>query len=130
MCHFHVFYVIKTEFERKEIRGKLAIAVTANFINCRTKAEAGVEEISGVAKVFNQKLFKDLNRHAGIDLENIVYYKDETHCFVMTAKKHSLLRKGVLLQVTGFYNRIHRLTSGLLFDSFSFLGVLVFLSFE
>jgi len=43
---------------------------------------------------------KDLNAHAGIDLENIVYYKDETHYFVMTAKKQSLLFKGVLKQVT------------------------------
>ena len=45
------------------------------------------------------RFFKDLNSSAGIDLENIVYYKDETHYFVMTAKKHSLLYKGVLLQV-------------------------------
>lgn len=35
----------------------------------------------------------------GIDLENIVYYKDETHYFVMTAKKKSLLKKGVIKQV-------------------------------
>lgn len=36
---------------------------------------------------------------AGIDLENIVYYKDDTHYFVMTAKKQCLLRLGVLRQV-------------------------------
>lgn len=35
----------------------------------------------------------------GIDLENIVYYKDDTHYFVMTAKKNSLLKKGVIKQV-------------------------------
>lgn len=35
----------------------------------------------------------------GIDLENIVYYKDDTHYFVMTAKKKSLLKKGVIKQV-------------------------------
>lgn len=35
----------------------------------------------------------------GIDLENIVYYKDDTHYFVMTAKKESLLKKGVIKQV-------------------------------
>ncbi|XP_051515464.1 F-actin-monooxygenase mical1-like isoform X2 [Myxocyprinus asiaticus] len=34
----------------------------------------------------------------GIDLENIVYYKDDTHYFVMTAKKASLLKKGVIKQ--------------------------------
>ena len=86
-------------FKRKEFRGKLAIAITANFINKRTEAEARVEEISGVAFIFNQKFFKELYQETGIDLENIVYYKDDTHYFVMTAKKHSLIDKGVILQV-------------------------------
>ncbi|XP_051745917.1 protein-methionine sulfoxide oxidase mical3b isoform X5 [Ctenopharyngodon idella] len=84
-------------FRRKEFRGKLAIAVTANFINRNTTAEAKVEEISGVAFIFNQRFFQDLRQATGIDLENIVYYKDDTHYFVMTAKKQSLLDKGVIL---------------------------------
>ncbi|KAM7360809.1 molecule interacting with CasL isoform 2-T2 [Cochliomyia hominivorax] len=85
-------------FKRKEFRGKLAIAITANFINKKTEAEAKAEEISGVAFIFNQSFFKELYHTTGIDLENIVYYKDETHYFVMTAKKHSLIDKGVILQ--------------------------------
>lgn len=85
-------------FKRKEFRGKLAIAITANFINKRTEEEARVQEISGVAFIFNQSFFKELYHQTGIDLENIVYYKDETHYFVMTAKKHSLLDKGVIIQ--------------------------------
>ncbi|XP_056640535.1 F-actin-monooxygenase Mical isoform X3 [Diorhabda sublineata] len=85
-------------FTRKEFRGKLAIAITANFINRKTEAEARVEEISGVAFIFNQKFFKDLQAATRIDLENIVYYKDDTHYFVMTAKKHSLIEKGVIKQ--------------------------------
>lgn len=36
----------------------------------------------------------------GIDLENIVYYRDNTHYFVMTAKKQSLLDKGVIISVS------------------------------
>uniref|UniRef100_K7FU13 F-actin monooxygenase n=1 Tax=Pelodiscus sinensis TaxID=13735 RepID=K7FU13_PELSI len=84
-------------FRRKEFRGKLAIAITANFINRNTAAEAKVEEISGVAFIFNQKFFQDLKEETGIDLENIVYYKDNTHYFVMTAKKQSLLDKGVII---------------------------------
>ncbi|XP_055365622.1 protein-methionine sulfoxide oxidase mical3a isoform X22 [Betta splendens] len=84
-------------FRRKEFRGKLAIAITANFINRNTTAEAKVEEISGVAFIFNQKFFQELREATGIDLENIVYYKDDTHYFVMTAKKQSLLEKGVIL---------------------------------
>uniref|UniRef100_A0A671UC59 F-actin monooxygenase n=1 Tax=Sparus aurata TaxID=8175 RepID=A0A671UC59_SPAAU len=85
-------------FRRKEFRGKLAIAITANFKNRNTTAEAKVEEISGVAFIFNQRFFQELRQETGIDLENIVYYKDDTHYFVMTAKKQSLLDKGVILQ--------------------------------
>ncbi|XP_025755593.1 LOW QUALITY PROTEIN: protein-methionine sulfoxide oxidase mical3b [Oreochromis niloticus] len=85
-------------FRRKEFRGKLAIAITANFKNRNTTAEAKVEEISGVAFIFNQRFFQELRQETGIDLENIVYYKDDTHYFVMTAKKQSLLEKGVILQ--------------------------------
>ncbi|XP_046897542.1 F-actin-monooxygenase MICAL2 isoform X8 [Hypomesus transpacificus] len=84
-------------FKRKEFRGKLAIAITANFINRNTTAEAKVEEISGVAFIFNQKFFHDLKEETGVDLENIVYYRDNTHYFVMTAKKQSLLDKGVII---------------------------------
>ncbi|KAJ3593025.1 hypothetical protein NHX12_005363 [Muraenolepis orangiensis] len=84
-------------FNRTEFRGKLAIAITANFTNRNTTAEAKVEEISGVAFIFNQKFFLDLKEETGIDLENIVYYKDKTHYFVMTAKKQSLVDKGVII---------------------------------
>ncbi|XP_045554597.1 protein-methionine sulfoxide oxidase mical3a [Salmo salar] len=85
-------------FRRKEFQGKLAIAITANFMNRNTSAEAKVEEISGVAFIFNQRFFQELRDATGVDLENIVYYKDDTHYFVMTAKKQSLLEKGVILQ--------------------------------
>ncbi|XP_061120072.1 F-actin-monooxygenase mical1 isoform X1 [Syngnathus typhle] len=85
-------------FKHKELRGKLAIGITVNFINKNTTAEAQVAEISGVARIYNQKFFQDLLNETGIDLENIVYYKDDTHYFVMTAKKMSLLKKGVIKQ--------------------------------
>ncbi|XP_039941275.1 F-actin-monooxygenase MICAL1 isoform X1 [Hirundo rustica] len=85
-------------FKRKETRGKLAIGITTNFINRHSRAEVEVAEISGVARIYNQKFFQNLYNKTGIDLENIVYYKDDTHYFVMTAKKQSLLEKGVILQ--------------------------------
>ncbi|KAM9217253.1 F-actin-monooxygenase MICAL1 [Leptosomus discolor] len=85
-------------FKRKETRGKLAIGITTNFINHHSQAEVEVAEISGVARIYNQKFFQNLYNKTGIDLENIVYYKDDTHYFVMTAKKQSLLNKGVILQ--------------------------------
>lgn len=52
-------------FRRKEFRGKLAIAITANFKNRNTSAEAKVEEISGVAFIFNQRFFQELQQNAG-----------------------------------------------------------------
>lgn len=53
-------------FRRKEFRGKLAIAITANFVNRNTTAEAKVEEISGVAFIFNQKFFLELKEETGV----------------------------------------------------------------
>uniref|UniRef100_A0A3B3CMV3 Uncharacterized protein n=1 Tax=Oryzias melastigma TaxID=30732 RepID=A0A3B3CMV3_ORYME len=53
-------------FRRKEFRGKLAIAITANFKNRNTSAEAKVEEISGVAFIFNQRFFQELQEDTGL----------------------------------------------------------------
>ena len=53
----------------------MAIAITANFKNMRTTAEAVVDEISGVAFVYKQDFFNNLYEEFGIALENIVYYK-------------------------------------------------------
>jgi hypothetical protein len=39
----------------------------------------------------------ELNEQFGIDLENITYYRGDTHYLVMTAKKQSLLNCGVLI---------------------------------
>lgn len=60
-----VFLPLSAGFGRKEFRGKLAIAITANFVNRNTTAEAKVEEISGVAFIFNQKFFLELKEETG-----------------------------------------------------------------
>uniref|UniRef100_A0A914WD64 F-actin monooxygenase n=1 Tax=Plectus sambesii TaxID=2011161 RepID=A0A914WD64_9BILA len=106
-------------FPRRELRGKLAIGITANFVNRRSQAEEKVSEISGVAFIFNQQFFKDMKAQTGVDLENIVYYKDETHYFVMCAKKQSLLDKGVLLRD---YDDISSLLSAKNIDQAAMLG--------
>lgn len=54
-------------FKHKELRGKLAIGITANFINRNTAAEAQVAEISGVARIYNQKFFQELLTETGQD---------------------------------------------------------------
>ncbi|GMT16655.1 hypothetical protein PFISCL1PPCAC_7952, partial [Pristionchus fissidentatus] len=83
-------------FPREEMRGKLAIGITVNFVNKKSYEEERVPEISGVAYIFNQTFFKEMYEVTGVSLENIVYYKDETHYFVMCAKKSSLLEQGVI----------------------------------
>ena len=72
-------------------------------MNNRTTAEAVVEEISGIAFVYKQDFFNSLYEELGVALENIVYYKDETHYFVMTTKKHSLLDRKVLKKVSRIF---------------------------
>lgn len=64
-CNVFNYFPWSSGFRRKEFRGKLAIAITANFINRNTTAEAKVEEISGVAFIFNQKFFQDLKEETG-----------------------------------------------------------------
>ena len=97
-------------FQFKEFRAKLALAITVNFVNGNTQQENSVDEISGVSYVYNQEFFKNLGEKHGIELENIVYYKDETHYFVMTAKKSSLLKKGVIKQVMSVVMIAHALS--------------------
>ena len=76
--------------------GKLCIGITANFVNMRTQKEMEVQSIAGVAAIYDQQFFRSLKSEKEIELENIVYYKDDTHYFVMTARKKNLLVKKVL----------------------------------
>ena len=57
-------------FQTKQFRPKLAIAITVNFVNHDTTAEAMVEEF-GESRTFRQQFFKDLDKAHDIDLENI-----------------------------------------------------------
>ena len=83
-------------FQRKSLEAKMSIAITANFVNKKTSAERKVEEIPGLSKQYHLEFFRQMEAQAGLRLENFVYYKDLTHYFVMTVKKDSLVRKGVI----------------------------------
>ena len=74
----------------------MSIAITANFVNKNTTEERRVAEIPGLSKQYDLEFFRQMEAETGIRLENIVYYKDLTHYFVMTVKKDSLVRKGVI----------------------------------
>ena len=56
--------------------------------------------ISNPASLLLQKFFRSLKADMKIDLENIVYFRSDTHYFVMTAKKDSLLERGVIKKDT------------------------------
>ncbi|KAI6196371.1 hypothetical protein M3Y94_01100900 [Aphelenchoides besseyi] len=83
-------------FKHNVVRGKLALGITVNFVHHRTKQENDIPELQGVAYVYRQHFFDELQRTANIKLENIVYYKSETHYFVMCAEKQNLIAKGVI----------------------------------
>jgi hypothetical protein len=82
-------------FERKVFKGSEAIGITANFLNKQSKAEISLNEF-GLMSVYNKPFFNELKDKYDIDLENLVYYRGETHYFVMTAKRDSLLKRGVI----------------------------------
>uniref|UniRef100_A0A0K2SXM6 [F-actin]-monooxygenase MICAL1-3-like Rossman domain-containing protein n=1 Tax=Lepeophtheirus salmonis TaxID=72036 RepID=A0A0K2SXM6_LEPSM len=85
-------------FNRRSLDAKLSIAITANFQNKGTSEEKATRQISGISRQYDQQFFKAMVDEFGISLENLVYYRGETHYFVMTALKKSLLDKGVLIQ--------------------------------
>ena len=58
-----------------------------------------MKEIGGTSYIYNRPFFDDIKQNTGMELENFVYFKNETHYFVMTAKKHCLLEKGILKEV-------------------------------
>uniref|UniRef100_A0A0N5CAT2 FAD_binding_3 domain-containing protein n=1 Tax=Strongyloides papillosus TaxID=174720 RepID=A0A0N5CAT2_STREA len=86
------------DFTYTSNRLPLAIGITANFINFKTPAEEGVRQVSGIGRQYKRQYFEELETVTGCSLENCIYYKDDTHYFIMTATKKSLLKKGVLLQ--------------------------------
>jgi len=72
--------------------------VTFNVQNNLSKEELSLRQFA-VASLYQQAFFKDLNDQYNILLENLVYYRWETHYFVMTIKKSSLLDRGVFKEV-------------------------------
>jgi threonine dehydrogenase-like Zn-dependent dehydrogenase len=84
-------------FNRRSLDAAMSIAVTANFKNNNTPEEKAVAEISGISKQYHMDFFKGMKTTHNIDLENIVYYRGNTHYFVMTALRSSLIERGVIL---------------------------------
>ncbi len=81
------------------MRGKLSIAITANICRTTERVESMLSEIPGVIPIKRPDLFGELKKETQLDFENFVYFKDETHYFVMTARKKGLLETGILKKV-------------------------------
>ena len=85
-------------FDRRSLNAKLSVAITANFVNNWTPEEAAVRQISGISKQYDQDFFNSMEKETGVALENLVYYRGDTHYFVMTTLKRSLIERGVILE--------------------------------
>jgi len=94
-------------FPKKMQGGNLALGITCNFENLSKQEDTETNEIS-VSKQYMQDKFVSLEKIYGISLENCVYYRGETHYFVMTAKKQNLLQLGVLKEnFSNAYDLLH-----------------------
>jgi hypothetical protein len=76
--------------KRKEFKASLALAITTNFVNENSVEEIRLREF-GLAYQYHIKWFGDLKKKYNIRLENITYYRDESHYLVMTANKGIIL---------------------------------------
>jgi hypothetical protein len=88
----------KFNFARKKFSGTRSIGMTFNFANHHTSKESSLREF-GLSRIFEQKFFQDIEDKYSIELENLVYYRGETHYFVMTIKKKSLLQRDGFIQI-------------------------------
>eukprot|EP01117_Protostelium_nocturnum_P011187 TRINITY_DN4061_c0_g1_i1.p1 TRINITY_DN4061_c0_g1~~TRINITY_DN4061_c0_g1_i1.p1 ORF type:complete len:501 (+),score=163.27 TRINITY_DN4061_c0_g1_i1:92-1594(+) len=83
------------QFKQKVIEFSSAIGITANFEIVHCPEENKMQE-GGFISYLHRDFFSKLNDENNILLENLVYYRSDTHYFVMTAAKKSLLANGVL----------------------------------
>eukprot|EP01095_Lingulamoeba_sp_RSL-Kostka_P010552 TRINITY_DN3832_c0_g1_i1.p1 TRINITY_DN3832_c0_g1~~TRINITY_DN3832_c0_g1_i1.p1 ORF type:complete len:545 (+),score=157.01 TRINITY_DN3832_c0_g1_i1:64-1698(+) len=82
-------------FQTTFFQAKQAIGITVNFVNNRKRADSRIREFEWSFGA-DQDWFNTLKEKHQIQLENIVYYRDETHYLVFTATKKSLLERNVL----------------------------------
>ena len=73
-----------------------AIGVTANFVHDASNAAERKAQETNVSSHFARESFARLTAASGLVLENLVYFRDDTHYLVFSPKKACLLRLGVL----------------------------------
>ncbi|OWZ04173.1 hypothetical protein PHMEG_00023967 [Phytophthora megakarya] len=71
-----------------------SLGIVCYFPNLETPEEMKTKEFSWTSELKHHMLHK--MREAGLDLENIVYFRGEMHYLVMTPKRQNLLVRGVV----------------------------------
>jgi hypothetical protein len=97
--------VQKYDFPRRSFVGSLCMGITFNFKNNHTSDEVAITEFAK-ASLYHQAYFQELQDKYNICLENLVYYRGETHYFVMTIKKNSLFDRGVFKEEKSKYEEL------------------------
>uniref|UniRef100_A0A7S4PFV0 [F-actin]-monooxygenase MICAL1-3-like Rossman domain-containing protein n=1 Tax=Paramoeba aestuarina TaxID=180227 RepID=A0A7S4PFV0_9EUKA len=92
-CHSRVCQ--EFGFQQKTRGKKKLIGITCNFENRKTLEERRLKEFSLIS-FLNRRRFRELKEEVGIELENLVFLRDETLYFVYTPKISSLVERGVL----------------------------------
>jgi len=85
-------------FNRTKFSGSLCIGMTFNFKNTHTPGEIALREFA-LASLYHPAYFKEIQEKFHVSLENLVYYQGETHYFVMTIKKNSLIDRDVFKEI-------------------------------
>jgi len=86
------------QFNRTKFSGSLCIGMTFNFKNTHTPEEIRLREFA-LASIYHPAYFKEIQEKYKVSLENLVYYQGETHYFVMTIKKNSLIDRDVFKEI-------------------------------
>ena len=73
-----------------------AIGITGNFVLDPLSAEEREALETNVSAHFARESFARLRATSGLEMENLVYFRDDTHYLVFSPKKASLLSTGVL----------------------------------
>lgn len=84
-------------FQRQGFRPTQAIGITCNFKRAE-KVDLQMKDVKdgGYISYLNKKWFGEIESTTGVALENLVFYKDETHYLVMCIREANLLSQGVL----------------------------------
>lgn len=88
--------VTETGSTKTVFQAGAAIGVTANFVRDKLCPLERRGKETNVASHFARESFARLAASSGLQCENLVYFKDDTHYFVFCPRKAGLLEQGIL----------------------------------